>query len=154
MASLLTLRSDMTAALKAGDSVRLSTIRMLLAAVTNMAIAKYGSQSDTKLTEADIEDVIKKQAKTHKESIDAFKSACRTELADKETAELLVLQSYLPREMSDEELIALLSPVVASSTKDFGLLMKQAMVVVAGKADGGKVATLLKQLMNQETTHQ
>lgn len=151
MLSLVTLRSDLTSALKTGDSVRLSTLRMLVAAITYVAIAKYGSAGEEKLTEGDILDVIKKQAKTHKESIEAFKSAGRTELADKETAELLVLQSYMPEEIRDDDLKKLLLPVVQSGETNFGLLMKQAMSMVAGKADGGKVATVLKDLMSQQT---
>ncbi len=152
MLSLVSLRSDLTTALKAGDSVRLSTIRMLLAAITYGAIAKYGSAGEEKFTESDILDVIKKQAKTHKESIAAFGLAGRKELEDKEQTELDILQSYLPKEISDEDLKKLLLPVVQSGETNFGLLMKQAMSIVAGGADGGKVATILKQLMSQQTT--
>lgn len=124
----------------------METLRFLIAAVRNAAIAQYGSDAEKKLTEADIIDVVKRQVKTHRESIDAFTNAGRTELAQKETAQLDVLMGFLPKEISDEELKALLAPVVAGGEKNFGLLMKSAMTAVAGKADGGRVAALLKQM--------
>lgn len=146
MLSLATVRSDMTTALKGGESVRLGTLRMLLSAVNNVGIAKYGASGEEKLTETDILDTIKKQVKTHRESIEAYQQAKRQELVDKETAELVVLESYLPKEISDEELKALLAPVIVSGEANFGLLMKQAMSIVQGKAEGGRVAAILKQM--------
>ena len=149
MLSLATLRSDLTTALKSGESVRLGTLRMLISAVNNLGIAKYGAASEEKLTEHDILETIKKQAKTHRESIDAYKKAGRQELADKEKAELVVLESYLPKEISDEDLKIILAPVVASGEVNFGLLMKQAMEIVKGQAEGGRVAGLLKQMISK-----
>lgn len=140
------LQADLMTSLKAGRSTRVETLRFLIAAVRNAAIAQYGSDAEKKLTEADIIDVVKRQVKTHRESIDAFTNAGRTELAQKETAQLDVLMGFLPKEISDEELKALLAPVVAGGEKNFGLLMKSAMTAVAGKADGGRVAALLKQM--------
>ena len=149
MLSLATLRSDLTTALKSGESVRLGTLRMLISAVNNLGIAKYGAASEEKLTEHDILETIKKQAKTHRESIDAYKKAGRQELVDKEKAELVVLESYLPKEISDEDLKIILAPVVASGEVNFGLLMKQAMEIVKGQAEGGRVAGLLKQMISK-----
>lgn len=100
---LADLQTDCMASLKSGKSVRVETLRFLIAAVRNAGIAKYGSELEQKLTEADILDVIKKQVKTHRESIDAFTKAGRLELAQKETAQLDVLLEFLPKEMSDEE---------------------------------------------------
>ncbi len=119
---------------------------MLVSAINNAAIAKYGAASEEKLTEADILDTIKKQAKTHRESIDAYQQAGRRELVDKEKAELIILESYLPTEMSDEKLKVMLASVVSSGEANFGLLMKQAMAIVQGKVEGGRVAGLLKQM--------
>ena len=79
------------------------------------------------LLEADITDVVKKQIKTHKESIEAFQKANRTDLVSKEQAELDVLEEFAPKEISDEELKTILAPVAASGEQNFGLLMKQAM---------------------------
>lgn len=143
------LHSDMTAALKAGDQTRLSTLRLLLAAVKNFAIAKYGAEADAKLTDADVTETTRKQAKTHRESIEAFEKGGRQDLVDKEKAELAILESYLPKALSDEELKALLAPVADSRETNFGLLMKQAMVTVAGSADGSRVASILKYLIQK-----
>lgn len=89
------LRQSLTTALKAGESRRVDTLRFLLAAVQNTAIAKYGAKSDTKLTDSDVLDVIKKQVKSHKQSIDAFEKARREDLVRKEKEELAILEAYL-----------------------------------------------------------
>lgn len=141
------LRQTLTASLKTGDSRRVDTLRFLLAAIQNAAIAKYGAKGEAGLTDADILDVIKKQAKTHKESIEAFERAGRTELVTKEKEELAILETYLPKPLSDEEIKALLAPLVASGENNFGLLMGQVMKVVKGQADGGRVSALLKQML-------
>lgn len=141
------LQSDLNASLKAGKTVRVASLRLLMSAVRNAAIAKYGNAWETSLTEADITDVAKKQVKTHKESIEAFKNAGRAELVEKEAGELAVLEEFVPKEISDEELKVLLAPVAATGEKNFGLLMKSAMSAVAGKADGGRVSAILKQML-------
>ena len=92
------LQQDLNASLKAGKSIRVETIRFLIAAVRNAAIAKYWGKADTSLTDADIVEVVKKQIKTHKESIEAFKKAGRTELVDKEKQELLEALRYPPKD--------------------------------------------------------
>ena len=101
-----TLRNDLTSSLKKGDTNRVETLRFLLAAIRNVAIAKYGSAGEASLTDADILEVIKKQVNTHKESIDAFTKAGRTELSERESNQLHVLEEFLPKEISDEELIS------------------------------------------------
>lgn len=142
------LQQELARSLKTGDVVRVETLRFLIAAVNNAAIAKYGSEADSKLTEEDILEVVKKQVKTHKESIEAFAKAGRSELADREKAQLAILEAYLPKQLSDEELRKLLEPIVTSTETNFGILMKQAMEKVAGKANGGRVAGMLKKLSN------
>lgn len=144
------LQSDLNASLKSGKEVRVATIRLLVSAVRNAAIAKYGAEWEKKITDADVLDVVKKQVKTHKESIDAFAKANRRDLVDKEQGELVILEEFAPKDMSDEELKKLLEPVAASGEPNFGLLMKQAMAVVKGQADGGRVAATLKTLMSSK----
>ena len=148
--SLSSLQSDLNASLKAGKAVRVGTLRLLISAARNAAIAKYGNAWETSLTEADITDVVKKQIKTHRESIEAFATAGRQELVDKEKGELDVLEEFGPKELSDVELKALLAPVVATGEQSFGLLMKAAMIAVRGKADGGRVSSILKQLLSSK----
>lgn len=139
----------MLASLKDHDKAKVETLRFLLAGIQQAAIAKYGNLSDSKLSDADVLDVIKKQVKSHKESIFAFKEAKRAELVEKETQELAMLEAYLPSQISDEKLIEMLSPIVQSGEKNFGLLMKLAMEKVAGKADGSRVSLILKSLIQK-----
>jgi len=141
------VKQDMTASLKRGDKVRLETLRFLLAAIRNVAIAKYGASGEASITDADVLDVIKKQVKTHKESIEAFTNAGRTELAQKEKDELTILSAFLPNDLSDEALRELLKDVAQSGEQNFGLLMKTAMAKVGGLADGGRVSKMLRELM-------
>jgi len=144
------LQEDLNVSLKAGKASRVGTLRFLISAVRNAAIAKYGAQWETSLKDADIVDVVKKQVKTHKESILAFQQAGRAELATKEQEELVVLEEFAPKEMTDEELKTILAPVAATGEPNFGLLMKNAMSAVAGRADGGRVSAILKQLTSSK----
>lgn len=144
-----TLKSQLTTAMKAHDTVTVDTVRFLLAAVRNAAIDKYGAEGEAKVTDADILDVVKKQVKTHHESVEAFTKAGRAELAGQEKAQLAVLEQYLPKQMSDEELKALIAPVAAQGG-DFGPLMGKAMAAVKGGADGGRVSAILKQLLSSQ----
>lgn len=148
------LQSDLNASLKAGKSDRVETIRFLIAGIGNLASAKYGAAWEKKMTDADVFDVVKKQIKTHRESIEAFAKGGRQELVEREKAQLSVLQEYAPKELSDEELKKILEPIAKSARKnlpagrqDFGLLMKQAMSEVKGQADGEKVSAMLKSLV-------
>jgi len=148
--TLADIQKDMTVSMKKGDRFRVDTLRFLISAVRNQAIALYGNAWETSLTEKDIMDVIKKQVKTHKESVIAFETAGRTELADKEKKETEILSAFLPKEISDDDLKNMLADVVATGdTGNFGLLMKSAMEEVRGQADGGRVSAMLKQLLQK-----
>jgi hypothetical protein len=141
------IKLTMNESLKKGDSVRVATLRFVISGAGNAAITKYGAAGVVSVTDADVLDVIKKLAKTHKESIEAFAKANRQELVDKENAELAILEEFLPKEMTDEDLKTLLAPVAASGEANFGLLMKAAMAAVKGQADGGRVSTVLRSLL-------
>lgn len=144
------LKRDLTAALKNGESLRVEALRYLLAAVQNTAIAKYGAQAATSLSDGDVLGVIKKQVKTHQESIDAFVRGNRQDLVDREKAQQVILEKYLPQQISDAELKELLAPLAVGGESNFGLLMKQAMALIKGKADGGRIAAILKQMLQKE----
>lgn len=146
---LADIQAKVTTSLKQGDAVSVETLRFLISAVRNIGIAKYGADAEAKLTDADVLDTIKKQVKTHKESVEAFQKAGRTELAQKEQAQLMILESYLPKELSDDELKALLAPVAAAGG-DFGPLMGKAMAAVKGKAGGDRVSSILRSLLSQK----
>lgn len=140
------IKSDILTSLKKGDSNRVETLRFLVSAVRNTAIDKYGAAGESAVQDQDVLDVIKKQVKTHKESVEAFEKGDRKELAQKEKDQLVVLEAFLPKQMSDEDLQTILAPIAASGEKNFGLLMKQAMAAVKGQADGGRVSAILKSL--------
>ena len=145
------LQEQLISAMKAHNAVEVGTIRMLISAVKNIAIDKYGVDADTKLTDADVLDVVKKQVKTHKESIDAFTKAGRPELAEKEQAEFDVLAKYLPAELPDADLHAIVSKVVSESEGlAFGPLMGKVMAAVKGQASGDRVSAILKELTSSK----
>lgn len=146
---LESIKSDMLASLKRGEHRRVDTLRFLISAVRNAAIAKYGAAGESAMTDDDVLDIIKKQVKQHKESVEAFEGAGRNELAAKEREELDILSSFLPAEISDDELKAILSPIAATGQQNFGLLMRSAMAAVAGKADGARVSAMLRTLMQK-----
>lgn len=140
------IQTTVNTSLKKGDAVSVETLRFLISAVRTAAINKYGAEAESKVTEADVLDMIKKQVKTHKESVEAFTKAGRNELAKNEAAQLAILESYLPKQMSDDELKALIAPVAATGG-DFGPLMGRAMAAVKGQADGARVSAMLKSLL-------
>ena len=143
------LKSSLVVAMKAHDAVTVDTVRFLLAAIQNATIAKYGADADAKITDEDIIDVIKKQVKTHRESVEAFTKAQRPDLAATEQAQLSVLEKYLPSQMSDEELEKLLQPVLIEGG-EFGPMMGRAMKLVSGKADGNRVSAVLRKFMSSK----
>jgi uncharacterized protein len=145
-----TIQQDVNTSLKSGKKERVETLRFLLSAVSNAAIGKYGAGSETKLTDADVIEVVKKQIKTHKESVEAFEKAGRKDLVEREQVQLTILSEFAPKELSDEDLKKLLQPVIASGEPNFGKLMKSAMTAVAGRVDGGRVAAALKQLLSSK----
>jgi len=98
------LQTDIIMSLKAGKSARVETIRFLIAGVRNIVTAKYGVTWEKDMKDADVLDTVKKQIKTHRESIEAFEKAGRQELVDREKAQLTILEEFAPKELSDEEL--------------------------------------------------
>src|SRR3989339_230844 len=93
------LKADVLTSMKKGDHVRVDTLRFLLAAIRNAAISKYQAAGEAAMKDEDVLDVIKKQVKTHKESIEAFTKASRNELVLKEQGELTILEAFLPKEI-------------------------------------------------------
>lgn len=129
---------DLKEAMKAKDSLRLTVIRALKTALTNAAIEKGGL--GTELDDAEVISIIRKQLKQRQDSFQQFTDAGRHELADKEKAEMGVLESYLPAAMTTEEVVALVEAVIAetgASTKaDMGKVMGLLQKRSEGRADG------------------
>jgi uncharacterized protein len=137
------LRADLTAAMKARDSLRASTLRMVLTAVTNAEVA--GKQA-RELDDAAIVDVLATEMKKRREAAVAYEDAGRKELADKERAEAGVITDYLPAQLSDEEIAAVVAEAVESTgsagqgMKAMGRVMGVVQPQTKGRADGAAVA--------------
>ena len=142
------ITEDMKNAMRAKDSERLGTIRLLLAAIKQKEVDER-----VVLDDAAVIAIVDKLIKQRKDSIEAFQKAERKDLADKEAAELIVLQAYLPQRLSAEEVTAAVQAIVAelgeaSGTTmgpgDMGKVMGAAKAALAGKADMGQVSTAVK----------
>jgi uncharacterized protein YqeY len=143
------LEADLTAALKAHDAIRKQTLRMALSAVTNEE--KAGKQERT-LTDDEIIKVLTREAKKRREAAEAFESGGRAESAQAERDEGAILEEYLPAQLSDEELVAIVTAAVAESgaegPRQMGAVMKIVNPKVAGKAEGGRVAAEVKKQLS------
>ena len=147
MDTYVKIESDMKDAMKQRDSLKLSVLRMAIAAVRNTEIVKKVK----KLEEPDVLQVIQKMIKEHRESITQFEKGGRPDLVEKETIELEVLQRYVPKEMGEEELRSIITIVVQesgfTSKADAGKVMKVVMERVKGHADGKIVNKIVLSLL-------
>jgi uncharacterized protein len=138
------LQREMHEALKAGEKVRLGALRMLSAAVKNREVELGHELSDDELVE-----VASREVKRRKEAAEAFEKAGRQELADKEQEEQAVLESYLPAQLSEGEVAALIEEAVAatgaSGPGDLGKVMGHVMGKAKGRVDGGTVNRLVQE---------
>ena len=136
--------SDLTASMKAQDSARTSTLRMVKAGVVNREIEKGGELDDDELAK-----LLRSMVKQRKDSVEQFEKGGRPELAAKEQAEIEVIEGYLPQGASAEEIEQAVSAAItetgAASMKDMGKVMKAAQAALAGKnADGRTVSEIVK----------
>ena len=140
------VRADMTEAMKAQEKEKLSTLRMLQSSLKNEQI-NLGHE----LTDEEAMTVIRKAVKQRQDSIDQYTSGNRPELAEKERSEMNILKTYLPPELTDEELEAGLREIVAStgaaSKKDMGKVMKEATARFKGRVDGKKIQEMVSRLL-------
>jgi len=137
------ISEDMKAAMRAKDTARLGTIRLLQAAIKQREVDER-----IELDDAAVIAVIEKMLKQRRDSIAAYESANRADLADIEKFEVTVLQAYLPQQLSEEEIAAIVDKVIAdtgaSGVKDMGKVVGAVKPLVTGKADMGKVSGLIK----------
>jgi uncharacterized protein YqeY len=140
------LKADMKEALKSKDKVKLSTIRMINSLIKNAEIEKRGE-----LTDDEIVQLLMKYAKQRREAIEMYEKGGRPDLVEKEKAELAVVESYLPEQLSEEELRQIVTQAIqelgATSVKDMGAVMKAVMPKVKGRADGSTVNRIVKELL-------
>ncbi|MDH6138271.1 MULTISPECIES: GatB/YqeY domain-containing protein [Kitasatospora] len=139
------LRDDLTAAIKARDELRSSTLRLTLAAVS---AAEVAGEEKRELSDDEVRLVVQGEAKKRRDAADAFAKAGRAEQADRERAEGVVLAEFLPQQLSDEELAAIVAAAVAESgatgPQGMGAVMKLVRPKVDGVAEGGRVAAAVK----------
>ena len=139
-----TIMADVKEAMKAREQLRLDTLRFVHAAIKNREIEIRPNE----ITNDEVMAVLKKIIKQRKDSIEQYTNAGRTELADKEKAELTIIEAYLPQQMSKEQVEQLVTTVMkdlnANSMKQMGAVMKEVLARSGGTADGGLVSQLVK----------
>jgi uncharacterized protein YqeY len=140
------VRADMTAAMKAQEKERLSTLRMLQSSLKNEQI-NVGHE----LSDEEAMTVIRKAMKQREDSIEQYTNAGRTELAEKERSEMELLKTYLPPELTEAEVESGIREIIAStgvqSKKDFGKVMKEATARFKGRVDGKKIQEIVQRLL-------
>jgi uncharacterized protein YqeY len=141
------ITEDIKTAMKAKDKVRLETVRSIKKAVLEKEVAVRPSGQET-LTEAQEIEVLVQLAKQRRDSITQYEQAGRSDLADQESQELAILEEYLPKQLSDEEVNQAIDEIIAqvgaTSAKDMGKVMGPAMQALKGKVDGKKVQEIVK----------
>ncbi|TSC53912.1 MAG: hypothetical protein LiPW16_264 [Microgenomates group bacterium LiPW_16] len=144
------IKSDLAKAQKERDEAKVSILRFLLAAIHNFEIEKYPPEKGG-LTDEDVISVIQKLVKTHKESIEAFKTGGREDLVKQEEAELAILKKYLPESISEEEIrkavVEIVKEMGAVGSGDFGKVMGEVMGKLRDRADGATVAKIVKEVL-------
>ena len=144
------LTEDLKSAMRSKDAVALNTLRAVKSAIKNAAIDKGGA--DAELDASETIALIRKQIKQRQDSIEQFTKAGRTELAEKEKAEIAVLERYLPAALTEEEVNAMVaeafSETGASTRADMGKVMKVLQEKVAGRADGKTLSQAVQQALS------
>lgn len=143
------ISSELKTAMKTRDTARLATLRLINAAIKDREIATRGEQGSSGVTDADLTAVLTRMVKQRRDSARAYEEAARLDLAEKETAEIAVIESFLPRQLSDEEMAAAIEKIItqtgASSVRDIGKVMAALKASYAGQIDFGKAGARVKQ---------
>jgi uncharacterized protein YqeY len=139
------LQSDLTAAIRARDEIRSNTLRMLLTAIKNEEVS--GKQA-REISEGELITVLSREAKKRREAAEAFDQGGATDRAAGERAEGLIIAEYLPQQLTEDEIQALIATAIsetgATGPAGMGLVMKSIQPKIAGRADGGIVSALVK----------
>jgi uncharacterized protein YqeY len=142
------LGEDLKAGLRSGDKLRVSVIRLLSALIKNREVEKRGPLSDAEVIQA-----ISASCKQRQDSIEQFRQGGRQDLVEKETAELAILQSYLPAPLDPQELQAMIQAAIqeshATSSKEMGKVMSVLMPRITGRADGKVVSNLVREALGK-----
>lgn len=138
------LAEDLKTAMKAKDEKRVAAIRMLRDAIAKFELAR---PADKPLTDADLLSIVEKQVKQRRESIELFKQGKRLDLVEQESAEVAVLEKYLPQQLSRDEVKAQVEEIIAAlGTREFPKVMREAASQLKGRADGKLVNEVVREL--------
>ncbi len=144
------INDELKKATKSGDKVRLETIRSIRAAIIEFNKSGIGREMNSE----DALKILGNQAKRRKDAIEMYEKGGRQDLVDSEKAELSIIEEFLPKQLSDDEILnickKILSDLGVTEVKDFGKAMGVAMKEFKGKADGSKVQAILKSLLSSE----
>ncbi|MFA4829873.1 MAG: GatB/YqeY domain-containing protein [Thermodesulfovibrionales bacterium] len=144
------INEDLITSMKSKNELETTTLRMIKSAVKNAEIAKRGKGD---LTEDDIMGVLSTMVKQRKESAEQYEKANRKDLADKENTEISIIQEYLPKQLTPEELCEIIKATIQETgvvgMKEIGKLMKELMPKVKGKADGKLVNQMIKEILEK-----
>lgn len=143
------LKTDTTQALKGGESLKVETLRGLLAAVHNKEIELTGKGKE--LSEEDVITVLSREAKKRKEANQIYSDAGRTDLAQKESKELEIIKSYLPQEMGVDEIEVIVRKVVDSGVTEFGQVMGMVIKETKGRAESAVVKEIVEKALEPES---
>lgn len=144
------INSDLKKSMQEKDELAVSVLRLLISSIRNKEISlRSGSQVDLK--DEQVAEVIKAEIKKRNDSIDIYRQGGREDLAGKEEKEKIILEKYLPPQMSDEELEKIVAEIVASagevSEKDFGRIMGQVIAKTKGQADGNRINVIVRKIL-------
>ena len=141
------IANDLKEAMKSGDVGKVSVLRMVNSAIKNKSIEKKGKGQSEELTYEDVLEVLSKEAKKRRESKEAFSAGGRQDLAEKEQVELVIIENYLPKQMSKEETRAAVERIISglSDKSNFGLVMKAVMQELKGKSDAKIISEFIKE---------
>ena len=144
------ITADVKDAMRAGDDIKKSTLRMLLAEFVKVEIEKH--KKDTGLSEEEMQHVVARAAKMRREAALSFEEAGRSDLVEKENAELEIISAYLPEQMNEEDLKNIVQEVIsetgAEAPGDMGKVMGEVMKRAGGEADGTRVRTMVQDLLS------
>lgn len=137
------INDDLKGAMKEKKTIKIETLRMLKAEIKNVSISKKGASLEDK----EVFQIVSKQIKQHRDSIETFSKGGREDLVEKEKQELEILQSYLPKQLSKEEVVSIVKQAIvetgAASRSDMGKVMKLVMEKVKGAAEGKLVSQIV-----------
>lgn len=140
------VKEDLKNSMKAGDGQRTGVLRMLISVLNNKSIDKKGKGQSEELTDEEILQSLMTEAKKRKESMEIFTKGGRADLADKEKKELEIIQQYLPKQMSREEVEKIVGEIIKKSgASEIGSAMKEVMKELRGKADSALISEIVKQ---------